>query len=400
MSGDRKWFDPDGPAPPDAPGGPEAVPAAGEEATDREAQLLARPARRRWPLLVGAVLVTVVALRGLAFRWVQQQLDPPGEPGEEIVVVVEDGASKSDIASQLADEGVIANATVFTMYARYKGAGNWEAGQYTMRLDSSASDVLEILGDGGGEIPFEQVTVPEGFTVFAGEGLPAPGPLVDEVTASIERFDTEQIMAILLSGDLRSEYQPEAEGSLEGLLFPDTYRVEEDEDEAALMSRMVERFDQVARDLGYDDATSRISEATGGEVQLSPYEAIIVASLIERETKIPEERGKVARVIYNRLAVGNPLGIDASTVYALGGRRPETQSDVNVDSPYNTRTNQGLPPTPIAVPGEAALQAALEPTPGDWFFYVLTDESGRHTFTVTAEDFERAAAECRAKGLC
>jgi UPF0755 protein len=383
----------------DTADGSVADPARGEEASEREAQLLTRPTRRRWPLVLGAVLVTALVVLGLAYRWVQQQLDPPGVPGEEIAVVIPDGASKSQIADQLASEGVIANSMVFELYARYRGAGSWEAGQYTMRLHSSADDVLAILDGGGGEIPFDQVTVPEGLSVFAGAGEPAAGSLVEQV-ADIERFEVDDIMAVLSSGDLRSAYQPEGQDSLEGLLFPDTYRVEEDENVTALLTRMVERFDQVAGDLGYDDATSAISEATGGDIQISPYEAVIVASLIERETKIPEERAMVARVIYNRLAVGNPLGIDASTVYALGGRRPRTRADVNVDSPYNTRTNQGLPPTPIAVPGEAALRAALEPTPGEWFYYVLTDESGRHTFTVTAEEFERAAAECRAEGLC
>lgn len=421
MSGSRNLFGTDDTASADATGHPAAAdgegappvptstadpvedatsaPVPGEEVSDREAELLDSPAPRRWPIIVGAALVTVLAVLGLAYRWVQQQLDPPGEPGQEIAIVIPDGASKSEIADQLASEGVIGHSMVFELYARYKGAGNWEAGEYTMRLDSSADDVLAILDDGGAEIPFEQVTVPEGLSVFAGAGVPAPGPLVEQV-AGVERFETDDIMAILLSGDLRSAYLPEGEGNLEGLLFPDTYRVEEDEELRVVLDRMVQRFDQVAGELGYDDATSRISEATGGEIEISPYEAVIVASLIERETKIPEERAMVARVIYNRLAVGNPLGIDASTVYALGGRRPETVSDVNVDSPYNTRTNQGLPPTPIAVPGEASLRAALEPAPGDWFYYVLTDESGRHTFTETAAEFERAAAECRAKGLC
>jgi UPF0755 protein len=410
MSRDGRWFDSESGAPAapiegaDPSPAPEGSELAGEAAsrddvTEREARMLTGRPRRRWPTIVGAFAVTLLLLGGLGLRWVQTQLDPSGDPGEEIVIVIPDGASKSDIADLLAAEGVVANATVFEVYARFKGAGSWEAGQYTMRLDSSADDVLAILDEGGGEVPFDQITVPEGFSVFAGDGLPTPGPLVEAITA-IDRFTTEDVMAVLLSGELRSAYQPADQANLEGLLFPDTYRVEEDDDERAVLTRMVERFDQVAGDLGYDDATARISEATGGEIQITPYEAVIVASLIERETKVAEERGMVARVIYNRLAVGNPLGIDATTVYALGGRRPETQSDVDVQSPYNTRNNQGLPPTPIAVPGQAALRAALEPTPGDWFYYVLTDESGRHTFTVTAEEFERAAAECRAKGLC
>ena len=398
MSGKGKLFDAAEPASPTGEEPRPDVVAPDEEASPREANLLDH-SPRRWPVVVGAALVTVLIVLGLAYRWVQQQLDPPGDPGAEVELVIEEGASKADIADQLAAEGIIRNSMVFELYARVQGAGSWEAGQYTMRLDSSADDVLAILDDGGGVAPFDEVTVAEGLSVFAGAGTPRPGPLVEQV-AAVDRFNARDTMAALLLGDLRSAYQPANEPSLEGLLFPDTYRLEEDEGVEVLLGRMIERFDDVARDLGYDDATSRISEATGGEIEITPYEAIIVASLIERETKIPEERAMVARVIYNRLAVGNPLGIDASTVYALGGRRPETQSDVNVDSPYNTRTNQGLPPTPIAVPGEAALEAALDPAPGEWFYYVLTDESGRHTFTESAAEFEEAAAECRAKGLC
>jgi UPF0755 protein len=162
---------------------------------------------------------------------------------------------------------------------------------------------------------------------------------------------------------------------------------------------MVERFDEIATEAGIGEATERISQATGGEVELTPYEAIIVASLIERESQVPEERAKVARVIYNRLAQGMPLGIDASLNYALG-RPATTQSQLATDSPYNLREVAGLPPTPIAVPGRAALEAAVAPVPGDWLYYVLADESGRHTFTDTYEEFLDAKAECQAAGLC
>ena len=156
---------------------------------------------------------------GLALRWVQQQLDPPGGPGEEIAIVIPEGASKSQIADQLAVEGVVGNATVFELYARFKGAGNWEAGQYAMRLDSSADDVLAILDDGGGDVPFDQVTVPEGLSVFAGAGVPAAGPLVDQV-AGVERFEEVDVLAALLSGDIRSAYQPEGPGQPRGPVVP------------------------------------------------------------------------------------------------------------------------------------------------------------------------------------
>ncbi|MEL7210655.1 MAG: endolytic transglycosylase MltG, partial [Actinomycetota bacterium] len=226
--------------------------APGAEVSDRDAAQLGEGPRRRWPIMLGVVVVALAVVAFLAYRWVQGQLDPPGDPGEEVVFVIDEGLGKAEIADQLAAEGIIENSMVFEVYARIKGAGAWEAGQYTMRLNSSADDVIAILDGGGGEVPFDEVTVPEGFTVFAGAGTPAPGNLVQEL-ATVERFDERDILALLISGELRSAYQPADQPSLEGLLFPDTYRIEEEEDERALVTRMIERFDQVARDLGYDD---------------------------------------------------------------------------------------------------------------------------------------------------
>jgi UPF0755 protein len=206
-------------------------------------------------------------------------------------------------------------------------------------------------------------------------------------------------MELLLDGSLRSQFQPPEVENLEGLLFPDTYRLEEDEGAQVLLTDMVERFDQIATEAGIGDATARIREATGGALEISPYQAIVVASLIEREAQVPEERPMMARVIYNRLADGTALGIDASLNYALG-HPATTESELATDSPYNLREVAGLPPTPIAVPGRASLQAAVAPAPGEWRYYVLADDTGRHTFTNTYEEFLDAKAECQAAGLC
>jgi UPF0755 protein len=127
---------------------------------------------------------------------------------------------------------------------------------------------------------------------------------------------------------------------------------------------------------------------------------VIIASMIEREARVPEERPMIARVVYNRLRDGMTLGIDATVIYALGRHTDVlTRSDLEIDSPYNTRRFAGLPPTPIASPGRESLEAALNPAPGDWLYYVIADEDGRHTFTENYRDFERAVAEARSKGL-
>ncbi|MEA3020432.1 MAG: hypothetical protein QOI47_1956, partial [Actinomycetota bacterium] len=193
---------------------------------------------------------------------------------------------------------------------------------------------------------------------------------------------------------IRSGFQPPNQPSMEGLLFPDTYRIEQTEDEQHVLQRMVDTFDQVAGDIGYANAQAKVG--------VSPYEAIIVASLVESEAKVDGDRAKIARVIYNRLQKHIPLGIDATFYYVLGESRKHTglrQSDLAIDSPYNTRKNAGLVPTPIAVPGRASLEAALNPEPGPWLYYVIADKAGRHAFTDDYNQFLRDQQAAQKAGL-
>jgi UPF0755 protein len=186
---------------------------------------------------------------------------------------------------------------------------------------------------------------------------------------------------------VRSAYQPPESASLEGLLFPDTYEVAADDDATAVLTRMVGQLDEVAAELGIDTK----APAQG----LTAYEAIVVASLIEEEARVPEERPMIARVIYNRLQQGIPLGIDATSAYeAILAGRERTELDFESQSPYNTRRIAGLPPTPIAAPGRASIEAALNPAAGPWIYYVLADEQGHHFFTDSASEFEEAKQRC------
>jgi UPF0755 protein len=155
---------------------------------------------------------------------------------------------------------------------------------------------------------------------------------------------------------------------------------------------MIGAFEQQAEEVGLPQAAARVG--------VSPYQAVIVASMIEREARIADERGKVARVVYNRLAKGIRLGIDATIRYQLGKPSgPLLRSELTADTPYNTRTRAGLPPTPIANAGRASLEAAVNPTPGPWIYYVIADQDGHHTFVTTDAEFQKAKAAARAKGL-
>ena len=337
----------------------------------------------RW-LVAFAVLVVLllIVLAGVAF-WVRGQIDPSGPPGEEIAFEIPRGATTSAIADQLAEEGVITSGEVFRWYLRFKGGGPFEAGLYRLPVNSAMGDVVRLLEEGPALPPATNLTVPESLWV-------------EEVAArvdTVEHLDGSVFLDLVNSGTVRSEFQPEGVTTMEGLLYPETYRIQEDEDEEAVLRRMVETFDQVANEVGLADAEARVG--------YSPYEVIIIASLIESEAAADEERARIARVIYNRLEQGIPLGIDATFYYALGLERKGTglrQSDLEIDSPFNTRQNVGLIPHPIAMPRRASLEAALNPEPGTWLYYVL-EAPGRHFFTDDYDEFINAKNEAQRNGL-
>jgi UPF0755 protein len=337
--------------------------------------------RRRWPILLALALLLVVLAVGLGAVWLQRHIDPPGDPGQQVSVEVPQGATTSDVADLLAGADVVTDARIFRYYLRFRGGGPFQAGSYRLRQDSSMGDARDALEEGP-RLAFTDVTVPEGRWVSD----------VAEIVAEVPGFDAAAFTAELESGAVRSLYQPQGVDSLEGLLFPDTYRVDENEDEQAVLARMVSTLDQVATELGYAEAAAKVGR--------EPYEVLIIASLIEAEAKVDGDRAKISRVIYNRLAQDMTLGIDATVYYALQRRGGSlTRSDLEVDSPYNTREFPGLPPTPIGLPGRASLEAAINPEPGPWLYYVLTDEAGNHAFSESFEEFQRNVADARRRGL-
>ena len=170
---------------------------------------------------------------------------------------------------------------------------------------------------------------------------------MEEVAARVGRLrgrSAATFLQLANSGAVRSRYEAAGSNNLEGLLFPDTYQFETKDDERAILQRLVAGFETIAGGLGLDDAPAKVG--------LSPLQVVTVASMIEREAKVPEDRGMIARVIYNRLKSGTPLGVDATLRYGLQRpSEPLRASDLATDSPYNTRLHAGLPPTPIANPG-------------------------------------------------
>tara|TARA_Y100000590_G_scaffold43106_2_gene45879 strand:+ start:411 stop:1649 length:1239 start_codon:yes stop_codon:yes gene_type:complete len=357
----------------------------------------------RWGLV--ALVVIIVLLSGWTRleNWIDDQVEPDPTPGEEVEFSIEDGWTTNDVIATLGDLEIIDNPTMFRQWMRcpsvLKGFLNcspgedysFQAGRYVLREHSSFQETVSELRKG--PIPEEviRVTVPEGLTLEQ---------ITKRLLETLPSFNEEELRVSLLDDRLKWEHYPSNLSFLlaEGLLFPDTYQLDEAtvSDEMNLLLRMHRQFLKVIEEEQIEDKTKSL--------RITPYEAIIIASLIEEEAQLAEERPKIARVIYNRLERGWRLGIDATSRYAIGKTAGQelTTEDLEYDSPWNTRVSLGLPPTAISAPGRASIQAALNPAEGKWLYYVRTDENGvvgAHTFAITSEEFEKARKICVNKDL-
>jgi UPF0755 protein len=349
--------------------------------SDEEVDADRRHRRRIWAVVVIIVVVPLLAI-GAGALWFWWQLDPPGQAGEPVEVRVDDGWSVSRIGDELADRDVIGSTLVFNVYTRLKDRSDFQAGTYQLNRNMGVRAAVSAL-EAGPTIDYTELAVPPGLWTQEVAG---------RVGEQLPGRSAEEFLAAVRNGSKRSKYQPEGQTSLEGLLFPDTYRVADTDDEIDVLGSMVSQFERHADALGLENAT------TQGR---TPYEILTVASLIEAEAKVDEDRPLIASVIYNRLREGMRLQIDATVLYASGDPQKQTitSADLDFDSPYNTYRYEGLPPTPIANVSEASLRAALAPAETPYFFYVIGDAEGRHRFAETGEEHEQNVEAARAAGL-
>ena len=329
--------------------------------------------RKLW--IVAGITLAVLSIGGFgAYRYVDAKVNPGGKPGADVQVTIPKGASTGDIAKILKRAGVIDNTTLFGLYERIDGTGQYQAGDYVLRKHESYKQIFDVLA-AGSDITPGKITIPEGFTL-------------QQIAARVGKLpgrSSQKFLDLAASGQVRSQFSPPGNNNLEGLLFPDTYLITDKDDELSILQRMVQAFDQQAVAAGLPDAATRLG--------LTPYQLVTVASMIEREAKVPEDRGKIASVIYNRLQRKMPLSIDATLMYALG------RVDTSSTSPYNTYKIAGLPPTPIANPGRPSLDAAANPDTTPYLYYVIADADGRHAFATNLADHNKNIAAARAKGL-
>ncbi len=338
-----------------------------------------RRARRRGRRRHGRLLL-VLGLLALPFVvgavWFWYQLDPIGSPGRPVTVTIPKGEGVSGIGDRLARRGVIGSSLAFSVYSRLSGSERIQAGRYRLRQDLGVRGAVDALERGPTQ-HFTALTLPPGLT-FA--------EIADRIGALRGR-SAARVNELATSGTVRSRYEPAGTNSLEGLTWADTYSVEDHESEIDILRTIVRAFDRHATEIGLATAPD-------------PYRTVIVASLIQREAGVDEDRPLIAAVIENRLQADMPLQIDATVVYARGGGTAAlTDADFARQSPYNTYRVRGLPPTPIATVSTASLQAALHPASVPYLYYVLTDTNGKHAFAVTYAEHQANVADARRRGV-
>jgi UPF0755 protein len=347
---------------------------------------------------VGFIFVAALAIGG----WLGWALLMPTTPSTSTFVILRPGYSTHRIALELKNAGVIRNQHAFIFWHYLHRRRSLKAGEYLFEKPASARDIHRRLAHG--DVYFHTVVVPEGFTMFdiahaiEEAGL---GPAADFL--KVAQSDTALI----------SDLAPGAR-SLEGYLFPDTYEFSRMQSMEDMAAAMVKQFRQVARQIGLiaeggtsgegaivpqaDRHSDGIVEIGSSKPATDIHHTVTMASIVEKETAVPEERPQVASVYYNRLNKRIALDADPSIIYAelLAGTYTGAlhHADMQFNSLYNTYRYPGLPPGPIGNPGKSALQAAMHPAPTDYYYFVA-DAQGHHRFARTIEEHNENVAAYR-----
>ncbi len=323
----------------------------------------------RHPFLIFAVIAA------LFFLWFLNSLFQPGhgDGSGQVQVTVPKGSSVSEVGDLLAEKDVIANSTLFQVRVTLAGKrSEIYSGRFTLAHDMSYGAAIDALS----QAPVKRtlsVTIPEGYTRSqAAQLVEEAGVPGDYTKATIRSKYLDP-----------SEYGGKNAKDLEGFLFPDTFELKPNAPVADLVELQLKDFRGRIKGVDMKYAKSK---------NLTVFDVVTIASMVEDEAGVDNQRGLVASVIYNRLRDGMPLGIDATIRFATGNyTQPLTESELAIDSPYNSRTNVGLPPGPISNPGLASIEAAAHPPKTDYLFYVTTPGAcGKLTFAKTEAEFEAA----------
>jgi UPF0755 protein len=322
------------------------------------------------------LILILIALAAFAAAWAYVSLYVPyeGFPSTGVYVDIPRGASPRTIARLLSDQGVLRNRWIFEGITRWHSRSKLQAGEYFFNQPSTALQVFDTVANG--RIFVHELVVPEGYSMFDIADLVARGDFTTR----------EDFLAAARDPALIRDIAPNAP-SLEGFLFPASYQFPRHPTGAQMVAAMVGRFRQ-------EWSTLAQQQPAG----VSPEKVVDLASLVERETPKPEERPLVAGVFANRLRMNQPLQCDPTVVYALelADKYSGTldSGDLLFDSPYNTYRRTGLPPGPIANPGEASLRAAMAPAQTDYLYFVANTEGG-HFFSKTLAEHNQNVGRYR-----
>jgi UPF0755 protein len=328
---------------------------------------------------LGLLALLAISALGAGSAWLDSQISRPyrGHRPEKVFVDIPHRASRWKIAGILRSDDVIRNRLAFALFSEWHFRKKLQAGEYLFDHPLNSREVFWKLSHG--QIFVHVVTIPEGWTMF-------------DIANEMERqgiCNRPEFLAAADDTSLIWDLSPQAE-SLEGFLFPSTYEFTRSTTCQQAVKRMVQNFRAVWETLVPADSPP--------PAELTPGQVVTLASLVERETPNVTERPLVAGVFYNRLRRGDALQCDPTVQYALAlsGHpiKDVHPQDLRVDSPYNTYQHRGLPPGPIANPGEASLRAALMPALTDYLFFVANDQGG-HFFSRTLAEHNRNVARLR-----
>jgi UPF0755 protein len=336
---------------------------------------MSKTKRRRYKgrAITLAIAMLVLIMMFTAWQFLRREYQPVDSRDQTLIEVrVSENSSAHAVAALLKQNGLIRNEKVFLVYCYQKG---WQtqlkAGLYDFSKSQSLPQLaLQMVQ---GKVKNVAFTIPEGYTVRQ----------IGEILIKKGICSQQQWAEALHSKYAYDFIQPEItddEKRLEGFLFPDTYTIEAGTSARQIIELMLARFASVWKDEFAGQALAQ---------QMSVRKVVTVASLIEREARVADERKRIAGVIYNRLRKGMALQIDATVLYSLGEHREiVTYQDLEIDSPYNTYKYPGLPPGPIASPGRAAIDAALNPEVHGYYYYVAKGDGGHYFSSTYAEHLE------------
>ena len=349
-----------------------------------------RPTRKLFLIATAAIAVVLLAI--LSAQVLARMVGGEGglgvEPGIAVTVAIEDGSTADQVAAAMEEAGVVRARDLRAAIAEQGAASRLRAGVYHLETLMDPDDVVARLTSGPDESTASSVIVYEGHEVRR----------VIESLAEQTGYPVEDFEAALTNGSVTSPYLPDdlPDGAdplarWEGLLYPARYEVSQDATPAEILTIMAR--ETVAR-------LDTVDWSRLGELGISKYEALIIASLIEREAGVEADRPLISSVIHNRLEEGMPLQIDATVIYALGENPGRVLAEhLEVDSPWNTYKVQGLPPTPIGTARIESVSAAVNPADTNYRFYVLISADGTHGFSETYEEHREKVAQAKADGV-